>query len=72
MEIDPAMKSMIRPDESSAATSIGACLFDAALAIFVFAADAHGNELGEEETDVPARPRTHRGGRVAGARAADG
>ena len=32
------MKSMIRPDESSAATSIGACLFGAALAIFVFAA----------------------------------
>lgn len=32
------MKSMIRPDESSAATSIGACVFGAALAIFVFAA----------------------------------
>jgi hypothetical protein len=32
------MKSMIRPDESSAATSIGACLFGAALVIFVFAA----------------------------------
>jgi hypothetical protein len=32
------MKSMIRPDESSAATSIGACLFGAALAIVVFAA----------------------------------
>lgn len=32
------MKSVIRPDESSAARSIGACLFGAALAIFVFAA----------------------------------
>lgn len=33
------MKSMIRPEESSAArSSIGACLFGAALAIFVFAA----------------------------------
>jgi hypothetical protein len=29
---------VIRPDESSAARSIGACLFGAALAIFVFAA----------------------------------
>jgi len=27
---------MIRPDESSAAASIGACLFGAALAVFVF------------------------------------
>ncbi|MGD0948076.1 MAG: FxLYD domain-containing protein [Candidatus Binatia bacterium] len=32
------MRSVIRPDESSAARSIGACLFGAALAIFVFAA----------------------------------
>jgi hypothetical protein len=32
------VRSVIRPDESSAARSIGACLFGAALAIFVFAA----------------------------------
>lgn len=32
------MRSVIRPDDSSAARSIGACLFAAALAIFVFAA----------------------------------
>jgi len=38
------MKSMIRPDRSSAATSIGACLFGAALAIFVFAACAAKRE----------------------------
>ena len=38
------MKSMIRPEESSAARSIGACLFGAALAIFVFAACAAKRE----------------------------
>ncbi|MBI4515986.1 MAG: hypothetical protein HY699_09260 [Deltaproteobacteria bacterium] len=38
------MKSMIHPDESSTATSIGACLLGAALAIFVFAACAAKRE----------------------------
>ena len=38
------MRSMIRPHESSAARSIGACLFGAALTIFVFAACAAKRE----------------------------